>query len=247
MRTAEAPSLHHLRAAFLLFALAATSTVAALPRPAAAAPAWARTIGGDLHEVARPRTLTVLAVGAVAAGASMLVENPNRQAALFDTGLDGPSDVGNEYGSGVTLAALSGIMLGAGHLANDQGLKQTGSEMFRSLAYSTLAVSALKVAIHRKRPNGGAYSFPSGHTATAFAIAPVLASRFGPAAGIPAFILAGATGMGRMEDHKHYLSDVVFGAALGLSIGMAVTHHDGLPANLELEAGPRGAGLTYHF
>ncbi|HEU4725438.1 MAG TPA: phosphatase PAP2 family protein [Candidatus Eisenbacteria bacterium] len=221
---------------------------ACLPTNAAAAPSWARTIGDDLHGVAQPRTLTVLAVGAVAAGASLIVENPKRQAALFESGgFDGPSDIGNEYGSGVTLAALSGVFLGTGYLANDRGLKQTGSEMFRSLAYSTLAVTALKVAIHRKRPNGGAYSFPSGHTTTAFAMAPVLASRLGPSAGIPAFILAGATGIGRMEDHKHYLSDVVFGAALGLSIGMAVTHHDGLPANLEVEASPRGAGLTYHF
>lgn len=229
----------------LLAVLATTAT--ATPR-ATAAPTWAKTIGGDLRQIARPRTLTVLAIGAAVAGASFAVENPNRQAALFDVGgLDGTSDLGNQYGSGVTLAAFSGVMLGAGHLANDQGLKQTGSEMFRSLAYSALAVSAIKLAVGRKRPNGGAYSFPSGHTATAFAMAPVLASRFGPSAGIPAFLLAGATAMGRMEDHKHYLSDVVFGAALGLSIGLAVTHHDGLPANLELEASPRGAGLTYHF
>lgn len=219
-----------------------------LPHTSDAAPEWAHTIGTDLKAVARPKTLTILAVGAVVAGASLAVENPRRQAAFFEQGaFDGASDFGNEYGSGVTLAALSGALLGAGHLAHDEGLKQTGSEIFRSLAYSTVAVTALKVAIHRKRPNGGAYSFPSGHTAAAFAVAPVLANRLGPSVGIPAFVLAGATGMGRMEDSKHYLSDVVFGAALGLSIGVAVSHHGILPAHVELDASPQGAGVTYRF
>lgn len=253
MALAEAPPLNsclrNLHIALLLSALSFTALAfTALPTSANAAPEWARTIGADLKEVARPQTLTILAVGGVLAGASLAVENPDQQAAFLERGwFGGASDVGNEYGSGVTLAALSGVLLGAGHLAHDENLKQTGSEMFRSLAYSSVAVIALKVAFHRKRPNGGAYSFPSGHTATAFAIAPILASRLGPKVGIPAFILATATGMGRMEDRKHYLSDVVFGAALGLSIGMAVSHHAGLPARVELGASPSGAGLTYHF
>ena len=231
-----------------LVALIAVLLSAAPAATAAANQTWHGTIGSDLKAVVQPRTLTILAVGAVAAGASLTFEDAGRQAALFEgVGFDGPSDLGNEYGSGVTLAALSGLFLGAGHLAHDEELKRTGSEMFRSLAYSTVAVQALKLAFHRKRPSGGAYSFPSGHTATAFAVAPVLASRLGPRVGIPAFLLAGATGIGRMEDRKHYLSDVVFGAALGLSIGLAVSRHDVLPANLQLEAAPGGASLSYHF
>jgi len=75
----------------------------------------------------------------------------------------------------------------------------------------------------------------------------VLANRLGPAVGIPAYILAASTGMGRMEDRKHYLSDVVFGAALGLSTGIAVSGHDALPSRLDLEATPGGAALSYHF
>lgn len=220
----------------------------AAPTASAANATWHGTISSDLKQVAGPRTLTILAVGAVAAGASLLIENPGRQAALFEMGtFDGTSDVGNSYGSGVTLAALSGVFLGAGHLAHDEGMKRAGSQMARSLAYSAIAVRALKVAFHRTRPNGGAHSFPSGHTATAFAMAPVLASQFGPSVGIPAYLLAGATGMGRMEERKHYLSDVVFGAALGLAIGIAVTGHDGLPSRLELAPTPGGAAVSFHF
>lgn len=244
----EVPPLKRSFLPLLTAPLLATLLLAALPAVSAAAPAWRATIGADLKEVARPRTLSILAVGAVATAASLSFENPGRQAAFFESGgFDGPSDVGNQYGSGVTLAALSGVFLGAGHIANDEGLKRTGSQMIRSLAYTGVAVTALKAAFGRTRPNGGRYSFPSGHTAAAFAVAPALASRLGPSYGIPAYLLAASTGMGRMEDRKHYLSDVFFGAAVGLAVGMAVSGHDALPARLDLEATPGGAAVSYHF
>jgi len=224
-------------------------TLGVLPAAAWAGTADLRaTLGDDLHAYARPRTLAILAAGAAAAAASIAVEDPLKEADFLEHhGLDNPSDFGNEYGSGVTLAALTGVLWGTGYLARDTSLKRTGSEMFRSLAYTTAAVTALKVAFHRTRPDGGPYSFPSGHTAAAFAVAPVLQRQFGPAAGIPAFVLAGVTGMGRMEDRKHYLSDVIFGAAIGLSIGVAVSGHDALPSRISLQATPGGVGFGYNF
>lgn len=208
--------------------------------------------------MASSRTATVLAVGMAGTLAALAIENPNREQTFFENGgFDGPSDFGNQYGSGITLGALSGVLLGAGYLAHDAALKETGGQMIRSLVYTTAAVTGLKMAFRRTRPNGGAYSFPSGHTAAAFAVAPILASRLGPAAGISAYTLAGATAMGRMEDRKHYLSDVVFGGALGFAIGYAVSHHrvedDGTSAEpqrtspLELGAGPDGAAISYRF
>src|SRR5262247_2603827 len=107
---------------------AAVLTVVACYAAAIAPPAQAGIpIGADLHALATPRTVTVLAVGAALAATSLPVENPNRQAAFFENGsLDGPSDFGNQYGSGVTLGALSGVLYGAGALAHDRGLKETG-------------------------------------------------------------------------------------------------------------------------
>jgi len=138
-------------------------------------------------------------------------------------------------------------MFATGLLAHDEGMKRTGFEMGRSLVYTGLVVTTLKVAVHRTRPNGGPYSFPSGHTAAAFAVAPVLASRLGPAAGIPAYVVAAATGLGRMEDSKHYLSDVIFGAAVGTAIGVAVSGGHVLPAGLRLTPSGSGAALSYRF
>jgi len=242
--TRSLPPLKRTAAVALAFGL----LIAAATSLPAAAQAGGPPIGADLHGFAQPRTLKILGVGAAVAAASLSFENAAQEHALFENpGLDGTSDVGNEYASGVTMVALSGVFLGTGHFTDDATLTRTGGEMARGIVYTTVAVSTLKLAFHRTRPNGGPYSFPSGHTTLAFAMAPILSKNFGWRAGVPAYALAGATGMGRMEDNKHYLSDVIFGAALGLSIGLAVSGHDALPARVELQAAPGGAAVSYHF
>jgi hypothetical protein len=55
-------------------------------------------------------------------------------------------------------------------------------------------------------------------------------------------VVAGlGAGMGRMEDRRHYLSDVIFGAALGLTVGAA-----GWPAR-HLAVAPGGVGFRGTF
>jgi membrane-associated phospholipid phosphatase len=162
--------------------------------------------------------------------------------------LDGQADLGNLYGNGALLGgAALGLMVG-GRVAGNEALRTTGGEMARALILSGAMVWGLKLAVHRRRPNGGAYSFPSGHSAAAFSVAPVLARRFGWRAGVPAFALAAFTGMGRMEDRRHYLSDVIFGAAVGVAVGEAVSGGERTPGLLShLSLGPRGAAFTTSF
>jgi len=75
----------------------------------------------------------------------------------------------------------------------------------------------------RTRPDGTRYSFPSGHASTAFATATVLQRHLGWKAGIPAYSLATYVAASRVESRRHYLSDVAFGAALGVVAGRTVT------------------------
>jgi membrane-associated phospholipid phosphatase len=64
--------------------------------------------------------------------------------------------------------------------------------------------------------------------------------------GVPAGVLAGLTSIGRLEDRRHYLSDVLFGSALGLSVGLAVSERD--PGHeLSLALTDHGAALTMRF
>ena len=63
------------------------------------------------------------------------------------------------------------------------------------------------------------YSFPSGHTATAFMTATMLNKEYGhksPWIGIGAYSVATATGLMRMANNKHWLSDVLTGAGIGI-------------------------------
>jgi len=89
-----------------------------------------------------------------------------------------------------------------------------------------LSTLAVKVIANTDRPsakfNGGDYGFPSHHVAGSFSIAAVLDEYYGPKVGIPAYMLSGLVGWSRIDTQDHDLSDVVFGASLGLIIGKSV-------------------------
>lgn len=80
-------------------------------------------------------------------------------------------------------------------------------------------VYILKKSMKETRPDGTDYSFPSGHTANVFMGATMLAIEYGenhkwvPYA---AYGLASGVGIMRMANNKHYISDVLFGAGLGI-------------------------------
>lgn len=67
----------------------------------------------------------------------------------------------------------------------------------------------------------GAGCFPSGHTASAFAVATVFAERYPEFARL-AYATAGIVGFSRVSTKAHFPSDVFFGAALGYSISRFV-------------------------
>ena len=76
-------------------------------------------------------------------------------------------------------------------------------------------------------PNGESLGWPSGHTASSFTMAAVLDEYYGPWVGLASYGLAGLVSFSRIDDREHDLSDVIFGAALGYSIGkvVAAQHH----------------------
>jgi membrane-associated phospholipid phosphatase len=77
---------------------------------------------------------------------------------------------------------------------------------------------ALKFTVQRERPDGSNdRSFPSGHAAGGFAAATALARHYGWKVAIPAYLGATFIAAARVYDNKHYLSDVTFGAAMGIA------------------------------
>ncbi len=80
-------------------------------------------------------------------------------------------------------------------------------------------VYVLKKTLKKTRPDGTAYSFPSGHTANVFAGATMLSIEYGEEYKWVPYVsygFASGIGMMRMANNKHYISDVLFGAGLGI-------------------------------
>lgn len=80
---------------------------------------------------------------------------------------------------------------------------------------------SIKQLSHQIRPDGSAYtSFPSGHTTEAFVSAEFLRQEYqdvSPWIGIAGYGVAAATGYLRMYNNKHWLSDIVAGAGIGIA------------------------------
>ncbi|MEJ5995061.1 phosphatase PAP2 family protein [Pedobacter sp. Du54] len=115
----------------------------------------------------------------------------------------------------MAMYALDLTKLKAKHTVFDQT-----ALMVISAIITDVTVTSLKRTTLRLRPSGSGYSsFPSGHTAVAFAAAELLHQEFkehSPWIGYAGYGIAGATGVSRMYNNKHWLSDVIAGAGFGL-------------------------------
>lgn len=131
----------------------------------------------------------------------------------------------------------------AGKWGNESSLKQFGSDLFRAQTVTGLATISMKGLANRRRPNGGHFSFPSGHTSTAFTTATVIYHDFGPIWGSAAYVGATYVGLSRMQANKHYLSDVIGGAFLGTYLTFKILRRE--DDNERLEVSPL-VGKDYH-
>lgn len=90
-----------------------------------------------------------------------------------------------------------------------------------SNAFLNVTVSSLKNITRQQRPDGSDYlSFPSGHTAEAFASAEFLRQEYKDISvwyAVAGYATATATAALRMYNNKHWLSDVVAGAGIGIA------------------------------
>ncbi|KGN69179.1 phosphoesterase [Porphyromonas gulae] len=84
-------------------------------------------------------------------------------------------------------------------------------------------VNAGKYSFGRLRPDGtAANSYPSGHTATAFACATLFHLEYGsrsPWYSVAGYTVASLTGISRIVNNRHWASDVLCGAAVGILVG----------------------------
>ena len=120
-----------------------------------------------------------------------------------------------QYAPGVALLALKA----SGVPSRSSWLRMGVSDAF-SAALMGLTVNTIKHSINVERPDGSnSHSFPSGHTATAFMFATMLHKEYcdaSPWISIGGYAAATYTGVSRILNNKHWLSDVMVGAGIGI-------------------------------
>lgn len=146
----------------------------------------------------------------LALGAALLLASP---AQASDKGWGTASDVGRD--------ALVVTALGLPTVQGDwQGTRQAAF----SLGATFAVTFGLKQLVHEERPDeSDDKSFPSGHTSSSFAAAATLQKRYGWQVGLPAHAVAAFVGVARVKADKHFVHDVIAGAAIGEAAGWLLT------------------------
>jgi membrane-associated phospholipid phosphatase len=202
------------------------------PTPAPAPPEWpdqrpftgfVGNLGRDFRSLPNRLNAEILGAGLAAAA---LAHSTDRE--LDEWTRDaGPSlsytPIGNLIGDEWLQGGAAIATYTIGVVQHSPEVAHIGGDLIRAQILNGILTASLKVAAHRTRPSGGTLSFPSGHSSATFASVTVLAEHYGWKVGVPAYAVAGFIGWTRVRDQQHWLSDVVFGSALGIISGRAVT------------------------
>jgi len=125
-------------------------------------------------------------------------------------------------------------ILATGLIAQRPAITRVGARAATSVALAALTEVSVKPVIGRARPFSGvgafqfkpfsgSYSMPSGHTTVAFALAASLADDVrSPVLRVAFYGAALGTGLSRINDDKHWLSDVAAGALIGITAAKLV-------------------------
>jgi membrane-associated phospholipid phosphatase len=190
------------------------------PKPVAS---FIRAVADDLK---RLPTLTNAAILGTAAGASVITgphDASLTRRAAGSAGLEEVLDPGDYLGLGGVQVGGALAAYGVGLLAHSERVRTVGGDLARAQLLNGALTHTIKAIARRQRPDGSGGAFPSGHTSASFATAAVLQRHLGWKAGVPAYAAAVYIGISRMSENRHYASDVMFGAAIGLVSGRAVT------------------------
>ena len=143
---------------------------------------------------------------------------------------DNVQPFGNEYAIGIV-----GTFYLWGEIFKDPRAKSTALDSIAASGIASgLIVNATKYLVGRARPTdgNGAYdfqpfsghdSFLSGHTTEAFVLASVITEHYDAWwVKVTAYGLAGTVGYARLNNNRHWASDVLAGAVVGTYVGKTV-------------------------
>lgn len=183
----------------------------------------------------RTSTWVILGVGAGAAALALPIDDEE------NAHFAGSGAVGRFYAPGkylgsfpVQVGTAAGLyVVGRYVMPHAQGEPQTnkvshlGFDLTRALIVSQVMTQGVKLLFRKDRPTGECCGMPSGHAAAAFATAAVFERHLGYRGAWPTFVVATYIATSRLHDNVHFLSDVLFGSALGMASGWTVVGRHG--------------------
>ena len=174
----------------------------------------------------------------VAAGTGLLIAYADYPASrrIQSPSFESDSTLGSNIGIGLEFGGAGLMYLLGCHNERSAYLANTGWTALEAMGAANILNLGLKAAINRQyayaRNSRGEFweggkSFPSGHAATSFAFAAVIAHRYPQKRWVKwtAYGLATGVTMARIGGKKHFLSDTVVGATLGYVTGTYFAGH----------------------
>ncbi len=180
-------------------------------------------VGRDLWRLPSVETAITLGAGGALALAVAPADRRLTDSARTSHLLDRTLEAGDPLGSGWVQAggALGTYVIG--RVVGEVRVQEVGADLMRAQIVNSILTHSLKVSVGRTRPDGTAHSFPSGHASATFASAAGLRRHLGWKVGLPAYGVAAYVAASRLQENRHYASDVIFGAAIGIVAGRTVT------------------------
>jgi membrane-associated phospholipid phosphatase len=180
--------------------------------------------------------------GALAAGglvgAALLDDEVQRHAQENRTdSRDDLAETFRHFGQPEVFGTVTLGMVGGGLVSNNPELTRAGARLATTLLLAGTVSTITKFVVGRARPSessetndfdsfSGQESMPSGHTTIAFALATALSDDIGnPWASVALYGTATGVGWSRINDNKHWLSDVYVGAVIGITSAKLVNGH----------------------
>ena len=196
--------------------------------------ALVRNIGGDFKSFpVRRSTWVILGIGGAAAAIAYPFDDELNEKLEGNETLEKIFKPGKYIGNAYVQmgGAVGTYLIGRYAMKSENGrtnkVSHLGFDLLRAQILSMSLTYGIKVAVQRDRPNGNCCSFPSGHASVTFATASVLERHFGYRAAWPTFVIAGYVAASRLTENVHFLSDVLFGSALGIASGWTVVGRHG--------------------
>ena len=154
---------------------------------------------------------------------------------------------GNVIGNFMFQIGAGFATYGTGKAMGDKKLAYAGRDIVRAQVVSQVMVQTLKFTVQRDRPDhSNNKSFPSGHSASAFATATVLHRYYGWKVGGPAYALGSYVALARMSWNRHHATDVVMGAGFGIASARTVTMQMA-KSKFNVGVQPQAGGASINF